>query len=145
MTDRREVISVAEAYGAAVLAADVDALMRLYSDDVRVFDTWDRWEYRGAAAWRASVSAWFGGLGEDRVVATFQDVEVGTSAGVAWLTGSVRYAAVSPSGAELRSMHNRLSWVLRDTAEGWRIVHEHTSAPAAGHDGTVILSRPPQE
>jgi ketosteroid isomerase-like protein len=52
---------------------------------------------------------------------------------------------VSPSGAELRSMQNRLSWVLCATDDGWRIVHEHTSAPAAGHDGTVILTRPAQQ
>lgn len=54
-------------------------------------------------------------------------------------------AAASRSGAEFRSMQNRLTWVLRAVGPGWFIVHEHTSAPAAGHDGTVILSRPPRE
>ncbi len=145
MAEPAGIHAVAQAYAAAVLAADVDALMRLYADEVRVFDTWDRWEYRGAEAWRASVADWFGGLGGDRVVATFEDVSVEVADGTAWLTGSVRYAAVSPAGEELRSMQNRLTWVLRAAGDRWLVVHEHTSAPAAGHDGTVILSRPPQE
>jgi ketosteroid isomerase-like protein len=51
------------------------------------------------------------------------------------------YAAVSPDGSELRSMNNRLTWILRRDAEGsWKIVHEHTSAPT-GEGGKVRLRR----
>jgi ketosteroid isomerase-like protein len=38
-------------------------------------------------------------------------------------------------------MNNRLTWVLRKDADGtWKIVHEHTSAPA-GDEGKVQLRR----
>lgn len=139
-----DVAGVIAAYAAAVRAADVDALMALYADDVRVFDTWQRWQYLGAPAWRTAVEEWFGSLGEDVVVATFEEVRAESDDATAWVSAAVRYAAVAPSGDELRSMHNRLTWVLRSGPDGWRVVHEHTSAPADGHDGRVILNRPPE-
>ena len=43
-------------------------------------------------------------------------------------------------GNEERSMNNRLTWALRKDGDGWKIVHEHTSAPA-GEGGKVSLKR----
>ena len=42
----------------------------------------------------------------------------------------------------LRSLDNRLSWVLRPRGGRWQVVHEHTSAPLAHEDGKGILKRP---
>jgi hypothetical protein len=56
---------VAAGYAAAVSAADVDAFVELYDDDVRVFDTWGRWSYDGLVEWRAMVREWFGSLGDE--------------------------------------------------------------------------------
>ncbi len=137
-----ELAGVVSAYRAAVLAADADALMGLYSDDARVFDAWDRWEYLGSGQWRACVEEWFAGLGQERVEATFEDVRGEVAGPTAWLAASVRYAALARSGEVVRSMQNRLTWVLRRTPHGWRVAHEHTSAPVGGHDGRAILSRP---
>jgi len=51
------------------------------------------------------------------------------------------FAAESPDGTELRSMNNRLTWILRKDAGGaWKIAHEHTSAPVT-EEGKVQLSR----
>ena len=50
------------------------------------------------------------------------------------------FAAETPDGTELRSMNNRLTWILRRDGDGWKIVHEHTSAPA-GDEGKVSLRR----
>ena len=51
------------------------------------------------------------------------------------------FAAISPDGTELRSMNNRLTWILRKEPDGaWKIVHEHTSAPV-GDEGKVQLRR----
>ncbi len=38
-------------------------------------------------------------------------------------------------------MNNRLTWALHRTPDGWKIVHEHTSAPAAFETGKVELHR----
>ncbi len=131
-----------EAYAEAVRAKDVDAFSALYADDVRTFDLWSVWSYDGKDAHRAMVSEWFGSLADDEEVVVEWD-EVRTQAGddVAAVSAFLTYKAVSTDGTELRSMNNRLTWVLRKDADGtWKIVHEHTSAPA-GDEGKVQLRR----
>jgi uncharacterized protein (TIGR02246 family) len=129
-------------YAAAVRAKDVDALVGLYADDVRTFDLWSAWSYDGKPAFREMVTEWFGSLPDDEVVAVEFD-EVRTQAGedVAAVSAFTTFAAVAPDGTELRSMNNRLTWILRKDADGaWKIAHEHTSAPA-GDEGKVQLRR----
>ena len=75
------------------------------------------------------------------VVVEFDDVRTQAGADVAAVSAFTTFAAVSPDGTELRSMNNRLTWVLRKEADGaWKIAHEHTSAPA-GDEGKVQLRR----
>ena len=130
------------AYAAAVRDKDVDAFVALYADDVRNFDLWQEWAYDGKEALRAMVAEWFGSLPADEVVAVrFDDVRTQTGPDVAAVSAFTTFAAVSPDCTELRSMNNRLTWVLRKDADGtWKIAHEHTSAPA-GEDGKVQLRR----
>ncbi|MBC7705630.1 MAG: hypothetical protein H7274_17005 [Rhodoferax sp.] len=54
------------------------------------------------------------------------------------------YAAISAEGRELRSMQNRISWVLKSRGHVLRIVHEHTSAPIGFEDTKAILLREPK-
>jgi uncharacterized protein (TIGR02246 family) len=131
-----------DSYAAAVRAKDVDAFVGLYADDVRTFDLWSEWSYDGKPAFREMVTEWFGSLPDDEVVAVEFD-EIRTQAGddVAAVSAFTTFAAVAPDGTELRSMNNRLTWILRKDADGaWKIAHEHTSAPA-GDEGKVQLRR----
>lgn len=68
MAQQQEITGVLDAYAAAVLAKDADALVGLYANDVRVFDLWGQWAYDGATAWRRPVEEWFGSLGDERIV-----------------------------------------------------------------------------
>jgi ketosteroid isomerase-like protein len=88
------------------------------------------------------VGEWFGSLPDDETVAvSFDEVRSQPGEDVAAVSAFTKFAAVSPDGQELRSMNNRLTWVLRKDADGaWRIAHEHTSAPA-GDGGKVQLRR----
>lgn len=43
--------NVLDRYRAAVFDKDVEGMLDLYADDVRVFDAWNVWEYDGAPAW----------------------------------------------------------------------------------------------
>ena len=133
---------ILEAYAAAVRAKDADAFIDLYADDVRNFDLWNEWSYDGKDELRGMVSEWFGSLGDDEeVLVEWDDVRAQTGEDVAGLSAFLTYSAVSPTGEKLRSMNNRLTWVLRRNADGaWQIAHEHTSAPA-GEGGKVQLSR----
>ena len=133
---------VLDSYAAAVRAKDVDAFVGLYADDVRTFDLWSVWSYDGKDALRGTVAEWFGLLPDDEVVEVgFDEVRTQVGEDVAAVSAFTTFAAVAPDGTELRSMNNRLTWILRKDADGaWKIAHEHTSAPA-GDEGKVQLRR----
>jgi ketosteroid isomerase-like protein len=128
-------------YESAVFKKDVDAFMRLYDPAVRVFDAWGVWSYEGAEAWQRAVEGWFTSLGSERVKVGFDDVTVWTAKDLSSVSAVVTYAGQSADGQSLRSMQNRLSWVLRTVGHVPRIVHEHTSAPLGFEDQKAILVR----
>jgi len=129
-----------ELYAAAVDAKDVEGFLALYADDVRSFDLWERWSYDGKEELRPMVEEWFGSLGDDTVRVEFDEVREENGDELSSLSAFTTFRGISASGEELRSMNNRLTWVLRKDGDAWKIVHEHTSAPA-GEEGKVQLRR----
>ncbi|MCZ7590182.1 MAG: nuclear transport factor 2 family protein [Gaiella sp.] len=130
-------------YAAAVRAKDVDRLLALYADDVRVFDMWGRWSYDGAGAWRGMATEWLGSLGDEQVAVEFDEVETVVGDGVAIAAAFVTYKGLSADGQELRAMNNRLTWGLtKRSGHNWKVVHEHSSAPIDFDTGKVQLQRP---
>jgi len=130
-----------QTYTSAVLAKNAETFMHLYDPDVRVFDTWGRWSYEGAAAWRIAVEGWFSSLGTETVRVAFDDVQITGDRGFAALSAVVTYTGLSAQGVELRSMQNRLSWVFRTSGHVLRICHEHTSVPVGFEDTKGIFQR----
>ena len=131
-----------ETYRSAVYAKDAAALIRLYDPKVRVFDTWGVWSYEGAASWQLAVEAWFTSLGTERVKVSFDDVQTSGDADFAVVSAVVTYAGQSAQGEPLRSLQNRLTWVLKTSGHVLRILHEHTSVPVGFDDAKAILQRP---
>jgi ketosteroid isomerase-like protein len=116
------VARILAAYSAAVDARNVDALMRLYDPKV-------------------AVEGWFTTLATEPMKARFEEVQTSGSSDHAAVTAFVHYASFSTTGEPLRSMHNRISWVLRTSGHVLRIVHEHTSAPMGFEDMKAIVER----
>jgi len=142
MTDRDEIEAIPDLYRTAVYTKDVDAFIGLYDEDTRVFDLWGRWLYSGSAEWRKPAEEWFSSLGTDRSSPEFHEVQTEIGDGVAALHAFITYKATSADGKELRSMDNRLTWVFRKNRDGaWKIIHEHTSAPADSETQKVTLRR----
>ena len=135
------ILQVLDAYKAAVLAKDVDALIALYDEHVCVFDMWTSWSYNGIAAWRTMVTAWFGSLGSDQVVVEMDEVRTIVAENLAVAYAFVTYKGLSAAGQELRAMQNWLTVALTQTEGVWKIVHEHSSAPASFETGQVMLRR----
>ena len=129
------------AYQAAVLAKDVEAFMAIYAEDARIFELWGTWEH-DIASWREMAKGWFAFLGDQRSVVTVHDVRTQVSADMGLLTANLTYTAVDAGGTPLRSLDNRLSWVLRQRGGRWVVVHEHTSVPLAHEDGKGLFKRP---
>jgi uncharacterized protein (TIGR02246 family) len=134
---------VLTAYQAAVHAKDIDAFVALYDADVRIFDMWGQWSLNGIGAWRAMASEWFGSLGTETVRVGVEDVHIDAGHDVAAAHAFLTFTGLSAKGKELRSMTNRLTMVLRRTGDGWKIVHEHTSAPIDHGSLKAILRREP--
>lgn len=141
MTERDSIDGLLESYAAAVQARDVDAFLGLYDEGARIFDTWERWSYDGLGEWTSSVAAWLGSHGADRLGVSFDDVRIVVGDDVAAVDAYVTYRGLSPDGEELRAMQNRLTWTLRRRDGAWKIVHEHTSAPADYETKKVTLQR----
>lgn len=137
----KQVLRALETYKSAVLAKNAETLMHLYDPEVRVFDTWGTWSYEGAAAWRIAIEGWFSSLGSESVKVTFEDVQIIGEQGFAAMSAVVTYAGTSAQGQEIRTLQNRISWVLKMTGHVLRIVHEHTSAPIGFEDAKAILKR----
>lgn len=140
----RQIHRVIGAYGAAIFARDAEAFMRLYHPTVRVFDAWGVWLYEDETSWRRAVEGWFTSLGSERVRVSFTEVQTMTEQALATVSAIITYAAESAQGEPLRSMQNRITWVLRETGHVFRIVHEHTSAPIGFEDSKAILARSQQ-
>ena len=137
----KDVRRVIRSYEAAVFSRDVEAFMRLYHPTVRVFDAWGVWLYEGAPSWRIAVEGWFASLASERVKVSFAEVHIAAEHPLATVSAIVTYAAESAKGEPLRSMENRMTWVLRESGHVFRIVHEHTSAPIGFGDSKAILAR----
>jgi ketosteroid isomerase-like protein len=137
----KQVLRALDTYKSAVLAKNAETFMHLYDPEVRVFDTWGIWSYEGAAAWRIAVEGWFSSLRDETVRVTFEDVKIMTESGVASMSAFATYTGISAQGQELRTMQNRISWVLRTRGHVLRVVHEHTSAPVGFEDAKAILKR----
>jgi uncharacterized protein (TIGR02246 family) len=131
---------VCESYKKAVYEKDAGAFLHLYDQDARVFDTWAVWSYEGVTERRKIVEQWFASLGEERVAVTIDRIQVAGNTELAMLSARAIYAAISSRGEELRSMQNRLTWVLKFEAGAWKIIHEHTSV-SIGPDLKGLLQR----
>ncbi|WP_322029163.1 YybH family protein [Paraburkholderia sp. J76] len=135
------ILQVLHDYKAAVYAKDVDAFVALYAPDILAFDMWDAWTYEGVASWRRMVEGWFGSLGAERVAVDFSEARTVVSQDLAVVHAFVTYKAVSAHGEELRSMDNRITATLRQTGDGWKIFHQHSSSPIDPASTKVVFKR----
>ncbi|HVZ79205.1 MAG TPA: nuclear transport factor 2 family protein [bacterium] len=129
------------AYQKAVWEKDVEAFAALFDPAIHVFDMWGRWSFEGLPAWKEMAKGWLGSLGADRCQVEFQDTHLETSGDLAWLTTTVTFRGVDPSGKELRSLQERMTAVIRRKNGDWKVVHGHHSGPIDHSTLKVILKK----
>jgi ketosteroid isomerase-like protein len=115
-------------YAAAVYERDLTRFMDLYTADMQVFDSWDRWQH-DRQAWAAMAAGWFEGIRDVRVRVTAKDIASWCDERVAGGAATLEFAALDETGKPLRATENRLTLVLRSENGRWRAVHQHTSVP----------------
>jgi ketosteroid isomerase-like protein len=137
---KTDVLGILEAFKEAVSTKDVDAFVALYDKDARIFDMWDKWSYHDTISWRGMVAQWFGSQGTERDAVDFNDVQTIVANDVAIIHAFVTFTGLSAEGKKLRSMDERLTWTLVKKEGGWKIAHQHTSAPVDFQTMKVIVT-----
>lgn len=141
MSKRTPFRIVLASYAKAVYHKDLNAFAALYADDIHVFDMWGSWSLQGLPAWRAMASDWFLSLGDERVEVTFDSEQSTVTENLAIGYAVLTYTAIAPDGTTLRFLSNRATMALRKTDAGWKIFHEHTSAPIEHKSLQAMLQR----
>ncbi len=74
-------------------------------------------------------TGWFESLGKEKVRVEFTQVEVFQSAHQTVWVGAFKFDGLSEDDEILRSISNRWTWVIKESDEGFKVVHEHSSLP----------------
>ena len=68
-----DLLSLFDAYKAAVANKDLAGLMSIYDDSIYAFDAWNVWLIESFEAWRGMNEQWFASLGQDHDVVEFAE------------------------------------------------------------------------
>jgi ketosteroid isomerase-like protein len=118
---------------------DAPAMINLYDEHALIFDMWDQGYISGLSEWSKVIVDWFDSLGEEKVKVEFEMVKIHQSGDVGFATALIEYQAISGDGSVLRSMKNRISLGFSRVEDGWKVIHQHTSAPISSDELTAIL------
>lgn len=116
---------VVEAWLRAFLAADVEAVVGLYADDVRFFGTTGDVLVSGQAGVRQYFERALRWARPVRAELLEQDVQV---LGPGVVSIAAQDAVAWDDGGTVVTSLGRVSFVLQDAGQGWRIAHFHRSA-----------------
>lgn len=133
-----KVHALLDAYAQAVYQKDIDQLLKLYTEDVVVYDALNQWHYHGKQDWRRGLTEWFQELEEDRYRVTFSQVETEFDNTIAGLHAIVLYEGISPDTNY--HLQTRLTMFLKRVGDDWQICHEHTSLPVHKTGGTTVTA-----
>ena len=136
-----ELTRLVEGRVAAVAAKDVDALATRYAENVTLFDAVGPLADRGVDVERARLETWFGAY-RTEIGLRIRDLEVTVAGPVAFTHYLFHVRGTMHDGAEV-AMWVRSTVGFRKLAEGWKIVHEHSSVPFDGTTGQALTSLTP--
>jgi len=123
---------VLENYKTSIFERDVEKFLRSYSENINLYDCWNKWECNGLWDWRKSVESWFQELSDEGVYlkVTFSDMTIEEGESVAFAKCAITfYAYAQSSSVKLRQITNRFTFGFCKVDESWQIVHEHSSLP----------------
>jgi ketosteroid isomerase-like protein len=133
--------AILNSYKKFVEEKNIDGFVSLFSDNVEIFDMWSVWSYQGLSDWKGMAADWLGSLGEESLIVDFEDIHSKTTAQMVCVTCITRFTAYSASGTRLRSLQNRMTFVLEPLRENWKITHHHSSAPINHETLKVLLQK----
>jgi ketosteroid isomerase-like protein len=127
MTAVEQVRSLIESRVAAIADKDVEALAGQFAEDVVLFDALGPLRDQGIDVEKARLDSWFGAY-RTTIDVRIEELEVAASDGLAFGHYLFHVEGTMHDDTEV-SMWVRSTVCCRDTADGWKIVHEHSSVP----------------
>ena len=118
---------------------DASAMINLYDEHALIFDMWDQGYISNSSEWSKIIIDWLGSLGEEKVKVEFEMVKIHQSGNVGFASALIQFQAISGEGAVLRGMKNRISLGFSKSEDGWKVIHQHTSAPISSDGLTALL------
>jgi ketosteroid isomerase-like protein len=116
-------------YKQSALDKDTDGMIKLYDENVVIFDMWTHGFQTGLTEWSSAIIDWLGSLGEEKVNVIFEMIDIKESDQVGFASALVTYQAITTEDTVIRSMKNRVTLGFIKTQDVWKVVHQHTSAP----------------
>lgn len=122
--DTAAIIAVMDAVAGGLRDRSAEAVVACYEPDATIFDLAPPLSHpidaTGLAAW---IEGWEGPIEQD-----WRDPDISVGGDLAVVRGLVRISATSPT--EGRAVWwQRVTACLRRHADGWKIMHEHSSVP----------------
>ncbi|WP_410670154.1 YybH family protein [Amycolatopsis sp. cmx-4-68] len=119
--------TLVESRVAAVAAKDLETLVAQYAEDVTLFDALGPLRDTGQDAERDRLRQWFGAY-RSPIDLRIKDLEVVADGDVGFAHFLFRVRGTMTDGTEV-DMWVRSTLGFRRHADGWKIVHEHSSVP----------------
>jgi len=137
---RADIKALEERFVAAFKAKDVEAIMRVYVPDQKlfVFDVVPPRQYVGAAAYRKDWQTFLGSF-DGPITVELTDLDVGADRNLAYSHSIQRVTGTDKQGKKL-DMTLRVTDVYQRIRGRWLVIHEHVSVPVDLDTGTPDLA-----
>jgi len=116
-------------YKQAAWDKDIESMIRLYDDNVVIYDMWTNGYQTGLTEWSSVINDWLSSLGEEKVNVVFEMIETHESGDIGFGSALITYQAISADNIILRSMKNRITIGFHKKNNTWKAIHQHTSVP----------------
>jgi ketosteroid isomerase-like protein len=138
---REQIQTLLKEWCDAVRAKDLDKIMAYYAPDIVAYDAIIKLQFKGAQAYRQHWEYCLGMCNGPRVFEQRELVVHGDEqlAFAHWLNS----CGGADDKGELKSSWMRASAGYRRTADGWKAVHEHFSAPFDMESGKALFDLQP--
>jgi ketosteroid isomerase-like protein len=128
MTREEQIREIIERWAEATRAGNKDQEQLNHAPDALIFDALPPLKYDSAADYRQSFDEWWPDTAEDQGLYELQDLQITAGEDVAYAHALVRCGGARPDGSTFEDLV-RVTHCLRNTGEGWRVAHSHTSKP----------------
>lgn len=119
---------VLKKYRKACLNKDVNLMLSLYSDDVFIYDAFDKWSINGKEELKSMIEDWFNSLLDESLDVEFSNIKIIEDEKIAYIHFDAKFIGINRSNEKYKSISNRFTLCLC-YENMWKIVHQHASMP----------------